>query len=343
MKRFNNLYDKIKDTKNLRLAIKNASRGKSNYKEVKDINENFDFYLSKLQELLEQETFENGKYVKFKKNEYGKERILSKLPFFPDRILHHAICQVLEPIWFKQYIRNTFACIKNRGIHDGVNIIKKDLKNKNQTKYYLKFDIKQYFPSVDNEILKSIVIKKIKCKKTLNILFKIIDSNGKKGIPIGNYISQNFSNLYLSSFDHYCKENLKLKYYYRYCDDIVVFSNSIFYLKKIFINIKNYLKDNLKLDIKPNIAIAKVENHGLDFLGYRFFHNYTIVRKSLLKRFYKRLDQIKKHKNPLESKNIVSSIYSYYGWFLHSNCSRIKTHLHKNNLKNNNELSIPRI
>lgn len=116
-----------------------------------------------------------------------KERIIFKLPFYPDRIVHHAIMNILEPIWVSIFINNTYSCIKGRGIHKAVRDIQQDLKDIDGTKYCLKLDIKKFYPSIDHDVLKSIIRKKIKDEKLLNLLDGIIDSTD--GVPIGNYLS----------------------------------------------------------------------------------------------------------------------------------------------------------
>ena len=251
MKRINNLYNKIWDLDNIRLAHKNAGRGKSKYSEVKEINKDPEYYFSKLSILLRDEKFKNSEYIIFNRLCGVKLREIYKLPYYPDRIVHHAIMNVLEPIWRKTLINNTYSSIKGRGIHRAViklkHILKEDRVN---TKYCLKFDIQKFYPSIDNVILKKIIRRKIKCNKTLNLLDEIINSTD--GIPIGNYLSQYFGNLYLSYFDHYCKEVLKCKYYFRYCDDIVILDSNKEFLHDCFSKINYYLNNELKLSIKKN-------------------------------------------------------------------------------------------
>lgn len=146
-------------------------------------------------------------------------------------------------------------------------------------------DITKFYPSIDHNILKSIISRKIKDTKVLEILYEIIDSvngiNGiyGKGVPIGNYLSQYFANLYLTGFDHWCKEELKCRYYYRYADDIVILGESKAHLRNVLVAIKLYLKHVLKLGVKGNYQIFPVESRGIDFVGYVFRHDYIRVRK----------------------------------------------------------------
>lgn len=323
MKRFGNLYPSICDPDNIRCAFDNASRGKSHYREVAKIRQNPNKYLSKIERSLKEKTFKNAPYKEFERVECGKKRHIHKLPFYPDRIIQHAVCQVLLPIWERQYIRDTYSCIVGRGIHDGAKRVKKALReHPDKTRYCLKLDIRKYYPNVDNGILKSIIRRKIKCKDTLWLLDEIIDST--TGIPIGNYTSQHFSNLYLSGFDHWVKEELQVKHYFRYCDDIVVLSDSKETLRDIYQSMLGYLEGKLRLQVKDNWQIFPVEARGIDFLGYRFFHGYTLLRKRIVKRYKKRLQQLKDHANPLKSKSAQSTVASYHGWMKYANCYNLK-------------------
>ena len=304
MKRIGNLYSKIYDYKNIELAFKNAKKGKKKYNEVKLIESNKEFYFNQIHEMLKYNTFKNGKYEVFEKQSGHKLRQIFKLPFFPDRIIHHCIVQILEPIWTKSFIRDTYSTIPNRGIHDGVKRMKQYMISK--PKYCLKLDVRKFYPSIDHDVLKQILAKKIKCVKTLNLLSEIIDS--APGIPIGNYLSQWFGNIYLSYIDHFIKEKLMVKQYCRYCDDMVLLHDNKEFLWSCHHKIDDELR-KLKLDIKSNYQLFPVDIRGVDFLGYRFFHNYTLVRKSIVKNF----------KSKINKKARPQDFAAYWGWFKHAN------------------------
>lgn len=323
MKRFGNLFPKIVALDNIREAFRNASKGKSHYRDVKNFKKDIGGNCRIIRQMLRQQTFKNADYTRFISTQYGKRREISKLPFYPDRIIQHALCQVLEPIWNRQYIRNTFSCIKGKGIHDGVKRVKKALQcDSDNTKYCLKLDVKKYFPSVDNDILKSIVRRKIKCKGTLWLLDEIIDSH--PGLPIGNYTSQHLSNLYLSGLDHFIKETLKVKHYFRYCDDLVLLGKRKALLWDAFGAVKAYLNEKLNLRVKGNWQVFPVEARGIDFLGYRFFHGYTLLRKSIAAKFKRRMREIDDHADPSGSRAVQSTIASYLGWMKYANCYNLK-------------------
>jgi hypothetical protein len=315
MKRINNLFEKIYDYDNLKLANKNAQKGKKYYHDVKMVNDNEDFYLQKLQKSLIDKTFKNSKYSIFKKNDRGKEREIYRLPYFPDRILHHAILQILEPIWKKTLIRDTYQSIKGRGVHDGFRRVKKSFQKLNENLsdniYCLKIDIKKFYPSINNDILKQIIRRKIKDDNLLWLLDEIINST--KGVPIGNYLSQYFANLYLSYFDHWIKENMKIKYYFRYCDDMVVLHENKEFLQKLLSEIKFYLFFNLTLELKNNYQIFPINKRRLDYLGIVFDNEKVYLRKNIAKNFKRKIKNVKSNiEQPLTK--IENGLMSYYGW-----------------------------
>ncbi len=322
MKRYNGLFEKICSYENLQLAHKNAQKGKKHYREVKKINKNPEQYLLKIQEDLISLKFTTSPYkIMTKKTSNGKIRTISKLPYFPDRIVQHAIMNVLEPLWFKSLIRDTYAAIKGRGIHDGVRRVKKGLQDKENTKYCLKIDIRKYYPSINNETLKKVIRAKIKDKRLLFLLDDVIDSS--EGVPIGNYLSQYFGNLYLSEFDHWVKESEKIKYYYRYCDDIVVLHSDKAYLGWLLKKMRIELMDKRSLNIKGNWQIFPVESRGIDFLGYVFYHDYTLLRKSIKMKCRKKIAKIKKHGLSMKPIAVISSVMSYMGWMNYANCRNL--------------------
>ena len=321
MKKYGYLYEKVYDLANIELAHINASKGKTHYSEVKMVDKNPQKHFISIQNMLKNKTYKNSPYeIITRKTDNGKIREIYKLPYFPDRIIHHAIIQVVGDLWFKSLIRDTYASIKNRGIHDGVKRVKKALFDKENTTFCLKMDIKKYYPSVDNEILKQIIRKNIKDKNLLWLFDEIIDST--KGIPIGNYLSQYFGNLYLSELDHITKA--KTKYYFRYADDIVILHKSKTVLHQLKDEIEYYLNNNLNLILKENWQVFPVEKRGIDFLGYVFFHDYTLLRKTIKKRFVKTVNRIIKKHNNLTHTEILNSIMSYYGWFKYSNCKNLQ-------------------
>lgn len=331
MKRIGNMFERICTIENLELACKNARKGKLHSYGVQTFEKNKDANLIKLQKDLLNLDFKTSEYSNFILNEYGKDRLISRLPFYPDRIVHHLLMLELERIWGKIFIRDTYACIKLRGIHDGLSRIKNNMKDIEGTKYCLKIDVKKFYPSIDHDILKSIIRKKIKDVKLLFVLDEIIDS--AKGVPIGNYLSQYFANLYLAYFDHYVKEVQQVKYYHRYCDDIVILHNDKAYLHALLVNISDYFNENLKLTVKGNYQVFPVKSRGIDYLGYKTFHTHVLLRKSIKQRMFRSLKTVTVDKLPLK-------LAAYNGWMTHCNSNNLRIKINEMNEKRFGDLGI---
>lgn len=288
-------------------------KGKSHYHEVKMVAKDPDFYLSKIQEMLINGTYETSKYETFIKNDKGKEREIYKLPFYPDRIIHWAIMLQIEPIFMKTFTTFTNASLKDRGIHRTLDQLDKMLLDKEGTKYCLKIDVEKFFPNINHDILKGLLRKKFKDKLLLKLLDEIIDSiDGEKGVPIGNYLSQYFANFYLAYFDHWLKETKKCKYVLRYMDDIVILHSDKNFLHQLRKDISVYLDKNLKLKLKDNWQVYPVDSRGIDFVGYKTFRKYKLLRKSTYKRMKTKC--IKLEKKSLLSFSDFFSVNSYLGW-----------------------------
>lgn len=317
MKRYGYLYEKIYDIENLRLAHKNAQRGKGFYTEVRDINKDPDKWLYKLQDMLINKTYKTSEYEIFVKNDKGKEREIYKLPYFPDRIVHWAIIQIVEPIFLNKLNHCTHSAIPKRGIHSAFNQLDNYMKSDEiGTKYCLKLDIRKFYPSINHELLKLMYRQMFKDNSLLWLLDEIIDSSGDAyGIPIGNYLSQYSGNLFLSKFDRWIKEKLKVKYYIRYMDDIVILHSDKGYLRKLLKKINKYLK-NINLEIKGDYQIFPSRIRGIDFVGYRHFGDYILLRKSTSKRLIRKMRNImKKLRNGGKlTYSDYCSINSYKGW-----------------------------
>ena len=318
MKRIGFLYSKIYNKENIRLAIKNAQKGKLFYQEVKDINKNTEKYVDILHDMLKNKTYKTSEYEVFIKNDKGKEREIYKLPFFPDRVCHWAIIQVVEPYFINKLNHCTHSAIPKRGIHSAFNQLDKYMKNDvDGTKYCLKLDVKKYYPSIPHKELKGVYRRIFKDMDLLWLIDEIIESGGSNvGVPIGNYLSQYSGNLYLHQFDRWVKEKLKIKYYIRYMDDIVILHEDKKYLHNLFVEINNYLRINLKLTVKGNWQIFPSRIRGIDFVGYRHFGDYVLLRRSISTSMKRKMRKIKKKVDkdiPINYSDWCS-INSYRGW-----------------------------
>lgn len=302
-----------------------ASKGKSGAYGVIRHKYNQENNLLQLHDLLISGNFTTSNYQIFKIYD-PKERDIYRLPYYPDRIVHHAIMNFLEPIFVSVFTEDTYSCIKGRGIHGVVSNLKDSLKDCQNTIYCLKLDIRKFYPSINHEILKKIIRKKIKDVRLLNLLDNIIDS--APGVPIGNYLSQYFANLYLAYFDHWIKENRKVKYYFRYADDIVILHANKKYLHDLFFDIQNYLWDNLQLKVKGNWQIFPTDSRGIDFVGYVFYHTHIKLRKSIKKRLCRKVAKI--NKQSLSEKDYKQSISPWLGWAKHCNSKHLLKKLELN-------------
>ncbi|MFA6400914.1 MAG: reverse transcriptase/maturase family protein [Salinivirgaceae bacterium] len=324
MKRKGNLFGIICSIENLQLAYGKARKGKVNTYGVKLFEKHLDENLNRLNLELMAGTYKTSEYSIFKIYE-PKERIVYRLPF-RDRVVHHAIMNVLEDLWVSVFTADTYSCIKGRGIHGVLKHLKRDLNDVENTRYCLKMDVRKFYPTIDHSILKQIVRKKIKDKQLLVLLDEIIDS--AEGVPIGNYLSQFFANLYLSYFDHWLKEEKGVKYYYRYADDMVILSATKPSLHTLLAEITEYMQSKLNLELKHNYQVFPVDARGIDFVGYVFFHTHILMRKSIKQRFCRRVAKL--DKKSIEPKEYKKRICSYIGWAKHCNSKHLLKKLIKN-------------
>jgi len=313
MKRQGNLYDLVCSADNLALAHQKARKGKAHTYGVRFFENEFKNNMQQLQAELVEGTYRTSEYSVFTIYDQ-KEREIYRLPF-RDRIVHHAIMNVMEPIWTSIFIQHTYSCIKGRGIHAVLKAIKRDLKDVENTGFCLKMDVRKFYPTIDHEILKSIIRKKVKDNRLLNLLDLIIDS--APGVPIGNYLSQFFANLYLSYFDHWLKETKRVRYYYRYADDIVILSANKPYLHILLKDIEHYLNNELKLQLKGNFQVFPVDSRGIDFVGYVFYHTHILMRKSIKKRLCRKA--VKLNKKDITDRDYKMQIAPWLGWAKHCN------------------------
>ena len=242
-----------------------------------------------------------------------KQRDIYILPFWPDRIVQHAIIGVLGPIWEKMFIADSYACRQGKGQHRGS---MRCMQFVRRNRYCLQCDISKFYPSINHDVLMQIISKKIKCQRTLGMLREIINSiPGESNVPIGNYTSQWFGNLYLNDLDQVVKHEYKVHDYMRYCDDFLLFSNDKERLKELIPKINEYVVNILKMRLsKCNLFNT---SQGVDFLGYRHFPSGKILlRKSTAKRVKKKIKSIPwmiKHKK-ITKMGAVSSVESIRGW-----------------------------
>ena len=313
------LFDAVCEIDNLRLAHENASRGKKWYPEVKMVNENPDMFLYSIRDILLNKEYTNSKYCIFDRRENEKIRKIYKLPYYPDRIIQWALLQIISPILEKTFTKDTYSSIPGRGpLNCMMNVSKALYKNPEETRYCLKIDIHHFYQSINHDILKEKYLDIFKDKNLLWLIFIIIDSvSDNEGIPIGNYTSQYSGNLYLSEFDHWIKEEIHVKYYFRYMDDMVFLSDSKEFLHDLLYKIIERLNVKEKLELKRNYQIFPSTIRGLDYVGYRMFGDKILIRNRIHDRFVRLCNRLI-NKDEL-SEHDRSSLFSYIGFLQHAN------------------------
>ena len=336
MKRIANLYEQIISVHNLELADQKARKGKQDTYGVRLHDKNREENLRLLHEALKNKTFKTSPYSTFMIHD-PKERIISRLPYYPDRIVHHAIMNILEPIWMKVFTYNTYSCIKGRGIEGCAKRVDKIIrKYDGKPLYCLKLDIRKYYPSVKNDVAMAIIRRKIKDADTLWLLDGIIKS--AEGLPIGNYLSQYLANLILAYFMHWINEMLAniiqselmmdekpLLDSTEYADDICLFSDNKQVLHCARKHIEEYLMKELLLELKGNwqifpIAMNRYDKNGraLDYVGYKFFRNQKLIRKRIKQNLCRATIKMYK-KGDVNDNTFKQGIASWLGWAKHSN------------------------
>jgi len=335
MRRHKRLYERIVSFQNLLRAARLAQRGKR----FKDTTAKFNFHLEKelwrLHKELEEKRYVPGRYRHFIIHE-PKERVISAAPY-RDRVVHHAIHNVLEPIFDPTFIHDSYATRKGKGTHAAIDRFQ-EFAGKNQ--FVLKCDIRKYFPSIDHGILMARIRRKIACPDTLWLVEKILASHTSMvgdlhpsihpsihpvGIPIGNLTSQFFANIYLDGLDHYIKEDLGCRYYLRYMDDFVVFHQDKSFLWGVKRAIVEYL-DGLHLQLHEDKCRIYKTGRGVPFLGLIISPDRCRLKRENVVRFKKRLKRFQRlHKKGLMPwLAIRQSVRSWIGHASHADTVELR-------------------
>lgn len=340
MKRYNNLYPQITDFSNLILAARQAQKGKRFRENILKFNYNLEAELAKIKTQLESKTYEPGRYKTFEISE-PKHRLISAAPY-RDRVVHHALCNIIVPIFEKTFIIDSYANRLGFGTHRA---LRRFTTFARSHRYILQCDIKKYFPSIDHEILKSLLRRKLKCQNTLWLAETIINSSnpqesvidyfpgddllsplqGRKGLPIGNLTSQFFANVYLNNLDHFVKEQIKAKNYVRYVDDFALFSDDYGFLAAAKLAIEEHLI-NLRLKLHPVKSQLFETRHGANFLGFRILPDTIRVRTENLRRGRQRLKNLQNDysQGKIEFKDVDNSIQSWVAHMKYGDTWRLR-------------------
>jgi retron-type reverse transcriptase len=308
MKRHGNLWPQVISFEALLRAAEQACKGKRFRPGVAAFHFHLEPELWKLHEELSTKTYRPGAYRTFVICE-PKPRQISAAPY-RDRVVHHALVNVLEPIYERTFIADSYACRKGKGTHAAVRRCQHFAR---RFRYVLKADVQKFFPSVDHEILKALVARKIKDRDVLWLVSRIIDGSNpqeevvnyfpgddlftpgerRQGIPIGNQTSQFFANVYLDPLDHFVKDRLGIKGYVRYVDDFLVFADDKRHLADVREQIQDFLA-SLRLRLHPTKNVVFPVRDGLRFLGYRVLPTHRLLVKENVWRFLRRLRQMQR-------------------------------------------------
>lgn len=264
MKRANNLLPAIADADNLRLAFWKARKGKSWSKPVKAYRADLDANLMLLREQLLSGKVQVGRYHFFKIWDPKERQICA--PSFAEQVLHHALMNVCHDRLEKIQVFDSYACRKGKGTYAALERSKYYTR---RYKYFLKLDVKKFFDTIHHNVLKAQLARLFRDQEVQNIFFRIIDSyeaHPGRGVPIGNLTSQYFANHYLSGLDHYIKEQLRIKAYVRYMDDMALWDDDKEVLKQARRKIKEFVETELQCQLKP--PLLNFSSRGLPFLGY---------------------------------------------------------------------------
>ncbi len=345
MKSYRNLYPQIYTFSNLIDAWKKARKGKRYTPAAATFERNLDYEIADLHHQLESGTYQPGEYVHFIVHE-PKRRLISAAPF-RDRVVHHALCNVIEPIYERKFIEDSYANRIDKGTHRALDRCTYFMR---RYPYVLQCDIQQFFPAIDHAVLKSILAQPIRDEKVLELSGKIIDSGQgvltdeydlryfagddllaalrPRGLPIGNLTSQFWANVYLNPLDHFIKRVLKCEAYVRYVDDFLLFGNDKKTLHEWQRQIVQFLQ-SLRLTIHENRAQPCPIEQGIPFLGFTLYTDHRLLKQSKGIAYRRHLhtlrDQYKQGK--IVRQKIDASVRAWVGHVMHGDTWGLRTKL----------------
>lgn len=310
MKRYKKLWDVFISRENFEIAAAKAVKSKKSKKQTKLFLKNKDELLEKLRSDIIHGGFRTSRYNVFTIYE-PKQRLIYELPLYPDHIVHHAIINVLGPIWHKQFINDTYACIPGRGVHLASQRTMEFIK---RNKFILQCDIRKFYPSINHDILVDILRRKIADRRLLKLLEQIIYSlPGGKNLPIGNLTSQWMGNVYLGQMDLFIKHVLKCRDYVRYSDDFCLYGNDKQQLMQYAKKIEKFL--NTKLDLAFSKCVIRQTSLGVTFIGYRHFRKFILLRHDAVMKIKRRLRSIaRRHDRSAFAVSQIASTKGYLQW-----------------------------
>jgi len=318
MKRVGYLFEQISSFGNLHAAYIKAMRGSGKTEEACRFTFHLEQELLQLKRELENRVYHPAAYRYFQIHD-PKERTISVAPF-RDRVVHHALIRVIEPVFEKSFIFDSYATRKGKGSHAAVKRAQVFLR---KNAWYLKMDMEKYFDSIDHAILLRLIGRKIKDQAVMELTTRIVANSDQsrglaagKGLPIGNLTSQFFANVYLDPLDHFVKDNLGIKGYVRYMDDVVIFSESKNELKTVLSAVTAKIAEGLQLRLKDKATFLNTPLHGLPFLGFRIFPEMLRIKRENIKRFQKGFDAkvAAWQKGRISEEDLAASVQSMYAY-----------------------------
>jgi retron-type reverse transcriptase len=324
------LYHRIMDFQNLYKSFKKAFKGKKNNPEAADFFLNLEKNLFRLKNELLTGKYKPGKYHYFNIHD-PKERMISDAPF-RDKVVHHALVNIIEPLFEPIFIDNSFACRKEKGTHRAVLLAQYYMRF---NRFYLKMDIEKYFETIDHLRLVDIFSETLQDKDVLRLLRTILKTSEQssgvkgKGIPIGNLTSQFLANVYLNKLDHFAVNNLSIQCYIRYMDDFVIFHTDKENLKTVRDRLTQFIVKELLLKVKERATVIQGRENGLGFLGYRVFPRLIRVKNKNVKRLKRKVSLREKQFKDgiIGQEQLVASVQSILGYFNFADAAHLKRHI----------------
>ncbi len=320
MIKFTHKYKDIISLDNLLVAWKEFRNGKRSRKDVQTFEHNLMRNILQLREDLETKNYKHSKYTVFKISD-PKPRIIHKATV-RDRLFHHALYRTLYPFFDSKFIADSYSCRVNKGSHAALNRFHKFFfkvsKNNTRTSWVLKCDIRKFFASIDHNILIGLLKNSISDESVIWVLSEVINSfdlGDNKGLPLGNLTSQLFANIYMDRFDKFVKHVLKVKFYLRYADDFVFMSHNKNVLAELLPKIKEFLWENLRLELHEDKTLLKTVASGVDFLGWVHFPDYRVLRTATKRRMFR---------NIAHSSSNKKTVQSYLGLISHGNTFKLR-------------------
>ena len=329
MKRYGHLFEQVVEYGNLLAGAHRARRGKRDRVAVARFVFHLEPNLLRLQEELRSGSYWMRPYRTFVIREPKRRQICAA--DFRDRVVHHAICAVLDPIFDGCLIGDTFACRRGKGTHAAVRRMQQFSR---RFRYVLLCDVRRYFETVDHEVLKGLCRRKLKDRALLSLLDRIIDhplpgAAPGKGVPIGNLTSQYFANLYLGELDHFVKDRLRLPAYLRYMDDFAVFADGKPELHRALAAIREYLRATLRLELRKERTFLGPVTQGCPFLGFRVFPGVVRLDGRKLARMRRKVRQREAayRLGRIDEDDLAQSVRGMVGHVCHIDSLQARKHL----------------